>query len=229
MIIRSQAEPTTGGARLRVATIVVVGVLTLAGAATATGAEEAQPPLRRPDGWRQKAAGGAEQTRSEPVAPGKSVEKSGGKPTTGDAAAPRKDQAAKDQPAALKPEAGRGNPEIVAEKAALDKVGTKTTIEEILARALPPRSDRAVDWQAGLEPLHRCGEPRWIEPCIPLPPCHPALPPHPYDLIGVVGDPTCGPIYRGPCCPRSGTHANGPWPRVHGVYDRLFDAFYLTK
>jgi hypothetical protein len=205
-------------------------VLALPGAAT--GAEEAEP-IRRPDGWRQKAASDAERSRSEPLAPGKSGEKSGGKPTTGDAASPRKekdkDQVAGDKTAAVKPATGRVNSEIAAEKSVLDGVGVKTTIDEILALTLPPRSDRAGDWQAGIEPLHRCGDPRWIEPCIPLPPCHPAFPPHPYDLVGVVGDPTCGPIYRGPCCPRSGTHDDGPWPRVHGAYDRLFDAFYRTK
>lgn len=115
------------------------------------------------------------------------------------------------------------------EKAAIDGVTTKTSIDEILARTLPLRSDRAGDWLAGAEPLHHCGEPRWIEPCIPLPPCHPSHPPHPYDLVGVAGDPTCGPIYRGPCCPRTGTHDDGPLPRLHRVNDRLFDAFYRTK
>ena len=106
---------------------------------------------------------------------------------------------------------------------------TKTSINEILARTLPLRSDRPGDWLAGAEPLHACGEPRWIEPCIPLPPCHPSHPPHPYDLVGVAGDPTCGPIYRGPCCPRTGTHEDGPLPRLHWVNDRLFDAFYRAK
>jgi hypothetical protein len=124
---------------------------------------------------------------------------------------------------------GSGDRSLAAEKAAIDGVTTKTSIDEILARTLPLRSDRAGDWLAGAEPLHRCGEPRWIEPCIPLPPCHPSHPPHPYDLVGVAGDPTCGPIYRGPCCPRTGTHDDGPLPRLHRVNDRLFDAFYWTK
>lgn len=121
------------------------------------------------------------------------------------------------------------DPALAAEKAAIDRVSAKTTIDEILTGTLPRRSDRAGDWWAGAEPLHRCGEPRWIEPCIPLPPCHPSHPPHPYDLVGVAGEPTCGPIYRGPCCPRTGTHDAGPLPRVHRVHDRLFDAFYRTK
>jgi len=124
---------------------------------------------------------------------------------------------------------GLGDRSLAAEKAAIDGVTTKTSIDEILARTLPLRSDRAGDWLAGSEPLHQCGEPRWIEPCIPLPPCHPSHPPHPYDLVGVAGDPTCGPIYRGPCCPRTGTHDDGPHPRFHRVSDRLFDAFYKTK
>ncbi len=124
---------------------------------------------------------------------------------------------------------GSGDRSLAAEKAAIDGVSTKTSVDEILARALPLRSDRAGDWLAGAEPLHHCGEPRWIEPCIPLPPCHPSHPPHPYDLVGVAGDPTCGPIYRGPCCPRTGTHDDGPLPRLHRVNDRLFDAFYQAK
>lgn len=124
---------------------------------------------------------------------------------------------------------GSGDRSLAAEKAAIDGVTTKTSIDEILARALPLRSDRAGDWLAGFEPLHQCGEPRWIEPCIPLPPCHPSHPPHPYDLVGVAGDPSCGPIYRGPCSPRTGTHDDGPLPRLHWVNDRLFDAFYQTK
>ena len=124
---------------------------------------------------------------------------------------------------------GSGDRSLAAEKAAVDGVTTKTSVDELLARALPRRSDRPGDWTAGAEPLHQCGEPRWIEPCIPLPPCHPSHPPHPYDLVGVAGDPTCGPIYRGPCCPRTGSHDDGPHPRLDRVSDRFFDAFYRTK
>jgi len=124
---------------------------------------------------------------------------------------------------------GSGDRSLAMEKGAIDGVTTKTSIDEILARTLPLRSDRPGDWSAGAEPLHHCGEPRWIEPCIPLPPCHPSHPPHPFDLVGVAGDPTCGPIYRGPCCPRTGTHDDGPLPRLHRVNDRFFDAFYRAK
>ena len=46
---------------------------------------------------------------------------------------------------------------------------------------------------------------------------------------GVAGDPTDGPIYGGPCCPRTGSRDDGPWPHLHRVHDRLFDAFYRTK
>lgn len=115
------------------------------------------------------------------------------------------------------------------EKAAVDKVTAATTIDEILAWTLPPRSDRPRDWLAGAEPLHRCGEPRWIEPCIPPPPCHPSFPPAPWDLLGAIGDPTCGPIYAGPCCPRTGSHDGGPLPALHRLHDRFFDAFYRSK
>jgi hypothetical protein len=100
---------------------------------------------------------------------------------------------------------------------------------DVLARMLPPRSDSAYDWYAPLEPLHRCGEPRLLPTCVPPPPCHPALPPHPLDLVGMPGAPTCGPIYHGPCAPRTGSHDNGPHPRIHRVHDRLFDWFYAPR
>lgn len=109
-----------------------------------------------------------------------------------------------------------------------DVTGQKA--EQIVAKLLSPRTDSWADWRAPLEPLHRCGEPRLLPPrCVPPPPCHPAEPPHPYDLVGAVGEPTAGPIYRGPCCPRTGSHDDGPLPRVHRVHDRLFDWFYMWK
>lgn len=109
-----------------------------------------------------------------------------------------------------------------------DVTGQKA--EQIVARLLAPRTDSWADWRAPLEPLHHCGEPRLLPPrCVPPPPCHPAEPPHPYDLVGASGEPTAGPIYRGPCCPRTGTHDDGPLPRVHRVHDRLFDWFYMWK
>jgi hypothetical protein len=98
-----------------------------------------------------------------------------------------------------------------------------------IASMLPPRSDSAYDWQAGLEPLHQGGEPRWLRPCIPPPPCHPSCPPQPLDLLGVDGIPTRGPRYRGPCCPRTGTHDDGPLPLLHRLHDRAFDHFYRSK
>ena len=98
-----------------------------------------------------------------------------------------------------------------------------------LATMLPPRTDSPADWHAGVEPLHSCGEPRLLPPCVPPPPCHPANPPRPFDLVGVNGVPTCGPIYRGPCQPRTGTHDGGPLPRMHRLHDRAFDWFYRPK
>lgn len=98
-----------------------------------------------------------------------------------------------------------------------------------IEKLLPPRTDSMGDWFAPLEPLHHCGEPRLLPTCVPPAPCHPALPPRPYDLVGVDGAPTCGPIYRGPCEPRTGTRDNGPWPRLHRVHDRMFDWFYAPR
>ena len=101
--------------------------------------------------------------------------------------------------------------------------------DALLESMLPPRTDSPADWHAGLEPLHHCGEPRLLPTCIPPPPCHPSQPPRPLDLVGMHGAPTCGPRYRGPCCPRTGTHDAGPLPRIHRLHDRGFDRFYRSK
>ena len=218
----------------------------MANPATAQTPEVPTAKPRASDGWKQKVRQGtatddgakpeaeATATTNTPTSPApKSDAPTGAKasPATKPDPASKPANAAKgtSQPERRAVTTGSGDRSLAAEKAAIDAVTTKTSIDEILARALPLRSDRAGDWLAGSEPLHQCGEPRWIEPCIPLPPCHPSHPPHPYDLVGVAGDPTCGPIYRGPCCPRTGTHDDGPLPRLHWVNDRLFDAFYQTK
>jgi len=113
-----------------------------------------------------------------------------------------------------------------------EKIDPATTGPDAMAATaalLPPRTDTAFDWRAPLEPLHHCGEPRLLPTCVPPPPCHPSLPPHPFDLVGVRGGPTCGPIYRGPCAPRTGSRDDGPHPRLHRVHDRLFDWFYTPR
>lgn len=99
----------------------------------------------------------------------------------------------------------------------------------LLDQLLPPRSDGTGDWSPGSNCLHAPGDPRWLTPCIPGPPCDPSLPPHPFDLVGARGAATAGPIYRGPCAPRAGSHDCGPVPRLHRVHDALFDRFYRTK
>jgi hypothetical protein len=98
-----------------------------------------------------------------------------------------------------------------------------------IADLLPPRNDSLPDWHAPVEPLHHCGEPRLLPTCVPPPPCHPSEPPRPLDLVGVRGVPTCGPIYRGPCAPRTGTHDAGPLPRIHRIHDRMVDWFYAPR
>lgn len=120
------------------------------------------------------------------------------------------------------PDPLRGTPEI-------DPRRTGADAETMLRKMIPPRSDSWADWSAGTEPLHVCGEPRWLPPCVPPPPCHPSLPPRPYDLVGVRGEPTDGPIYRGPCNPRTGTHDDCPHPHARRLHDRLFDLFYMWK
>ena len=99
----------------------------------------------------------------------------------------------------------------------------------VLKKMLKPRSDSWADWTAPLESLHECGEPRALAPCVPPPPCHPSLPPVPYDLIGVRGVPSSGPIYDGPCEPRTGTHDHCPHPHRYWLHDRFFDWFYQWK
>ncbi len=111
----------------------------------------------------------------------------------------------------------------------IDPAMTGPDVPQSIESLQPPRTDTWADWFAPLEPLHECGEPRLLPPCVPPPPCHPALPPRPYDLVGVKGGPTCGPLYRGPCAPRTGSHDDGPHPRVHRVHDRLFDWFYAPR
>ncbi len=120
-------------------------------------------------------------------------------------------------------------PDPLAGTLAIDPAVTGRDAEAVMAKMLPARTDQPSDWQAGLEPLHYCGEPRLLPPCVPPPPCHPAAPPQPYDLIGVPGMPTRGPRYRGPCCPKTGTHDDGPLPHVHRLHNRVFDWFYRTK
>jgi NADH:ubiquinone oxidoreductase subunit K len=50
-----------------------------------------------------------------------------------------------------------------------------------------------------------------------------------FTAVGVEGVPSCGPIYGGPCEPRTGTHDDGPHPHLHRLHDRLFDWFYAPR
>lgn len=125
-------------------------------------------------------------------------------------------------PSAKLPDPLKGTPMMKPETTGQDAM-------QVLAKMLKPRSDSWADWDAPLEPLHRCGEPRALPPCVPPPPCHPSMPPVPYDLVGVHGEPSNGPIYKGPCRPRTGTHDDCPHPRVHRLSDRFFDCFYMWK
>lgn len=111
----------------------------------------------------------------------------------------------------------------------VDAARTGRDADSLLQRLLPPRSDEVSDWYPSVECLHAAGEPRSLPPCVPPPPCDPSQPPQPYDLIGIAGVPSGGPIYRGPCEPRSAR--KHPWFSAwyHQVSDHLFDHFYRSK
>ena len=111
----------------------------------------------------------------------------------------------------------------------VDASQTGRDADAILQKLLPPRSDTSADWYASDECLHGPGEPRALAPCVPPPPCDPSQPPHPYDLVGVHGTPSCGPIYRGPCEPRSARNHHGVFAWYHHLRDRMFDHFYRSK
>lgn len=97
------------------------------------------------------------------------------------------------------------------------------------AAIIPSPGTRTGLWEASVECLYAPGEPRALSPCIPGPPCDPSHPPMPYDLIGVAGVPCDGPIYRGPCEPRTGTHDDLHFWRLHRIRDRFIDWFYTAK
>jgi len=126
------------------------------------------------------------------------------------------------EPVTPRPDPLRGTPAISPQKTGPEAMG-------LLAKMLPGRSDTPYDWYAPVEPLHVGCEPYALSPCVPPPPCHPSEPPQPYDLVGVRGEPSGGPIYRGPCEPRTGTHDACPRPWYHRLQDRFFDAFYMWK
>lgn len=111
----------------------------------------------------------------------------------------------------------------------VDAAKTGRDAEAILRKLMPARSDTPADWHAPFEGLHAPGEPRALPACVPPPPCDPSQPPHPFDLVGVPGSPTCGPIYRGPCEPRSKRHHKGVFSWYHHMSDGMFDHFYRSK
>lgn len=122
----------------------------------------------------------------------------------------------------VRPDPLRGTPAVKPEATGVDA-------SKVIDRLLPTRSDSPYDWYAPVEPLHQPCEPRALPPCVPPPPCHPSEPPQPYDLVGVSGCPSGGPIYRGPCEPRTGMPHDGPFAWYHRLHDRFVDHFYMWK
>lgn len=111
----------------------------------------------------------------------------------------------------------------------IDPAETAKNAERMLLQMLPPRTDSLADWYAPVECLHEPCEPYALPPCVPPPPCHPSEPPQPFDLVGARGVPTGGPIYAGPCCPRTGSHDHCRHPHAHRLRDWFFDCFYAWK
>ena len=153
------------------------------------------------------------------AAPALAAEVRGDSPVSEAVDAPRPEQPAASRQSAST--AGRRLPPIPA-----TANPSPASVELLLSRMLPARSDAPADWFAGPDPLHYPCEPRFLVPCIPPAPCHPAYAPYPADLVGVRGSPTCGPRYRGPCEPRLGTHDHAHLPRLHALGDAAFDCFY---
>jgi hypothetical protein len=120
-------------------------------------------------------------------------------------------------------------PDPLAGSPKIDPAETANKAELLMARMLPQRTDSPADWYAPIECLHDGCEPYALPACVPPPPCHPSEPPQPFDLVGMRGVPTGGPIYRGPCCPRTGSHDHCRHPHAHRVRDRFFDWFYTWK
>jgi hypothetical protein len=138
------------------------------------------------------------------------------------AKAKRRAAAERQQAADVIPDPLRGTPQVSPEATGRDALA-------VLSKLLPGRSDSPYDWYAPVEPLHVGCEPYALPPCVPPPPCHPSEPPHPYDLVGMQGVPSGGPIYRGPCEPRTGTHDHCHFAWYHRLHDRFVDHFYRWK
>jgi len=196
-------------------------VLAMLLAASAAGSDV--PPADAPPAAAAEASAGAAAT-AEAFRPTAAVR---------DAEADREAKAARDEAArekALLDGTSTRSRSWQLDKRMLPNDTTGKNAETILARMLKPRTDSWADWSAPLEPLHHCGEPRALPPrCVPPPPGHPSQPPHPFDLVGVAGEPSGGPIYDGPCAPRTGTHDHCPHHRARRAYDRFFDWFYMWK
>jgi hypothetical protein len=131
-----------------------------------------------------------------------------------------------DQPAAAAPDETVERGEPVDPNQTGFEVPPDATPQSLLEELVPDRSDAPADWFAPLERLYHCGEPRILCPLVPPPPCHPAQPPAPYDLVGVPGSPSSGPLYEGPCNPRAGSRDHCRWPTLRRLHDSFVDRFY---
>ena len=90
------------------------------------------------------------------------------------------------------------------------EVALNATPKSRLNQLAAQRSDCPSDWQTHSDTRYRCEEPRILYPTVPPPPCHPTQSPSQFDLVGITGIRTHGPLCNGPRCRRVGSRDGCP-------------------
>ncbi|MBT6054628.1 MAG: hypothetical protein HOH16_04260 [Planctomycetaceae bacterium] len=98
-----------------------------------------------------------------------------------------------------------------------------------LNQVVPQRSDSPSDWQTHSDARYRIGEPRILCPTVPPPLYHPTQSPSQFDLVGITGIPTHGPLCNGPCYRRVGSRDGAPWPIARHIQNAFTNYFYSSN